>query len=536
MIRKNGLTSSFIIIILFIIIFISVSISIILRQQTIKATNNQVNISNKLILSTLDWAISPLLKQNDILSVQRLLENTGSSSAIKNIELFNFNNIVIASSNLANIGVLKENKLVTSIFEKNSLYESDKNTYAVPIKGGKYNTLFHSDVEAVLVIESEKSYYLKLYEPLNRAVLIASVILAIFLSVFSLLFFSESILKPINFLIFAINDVENGNYAPDIKTKGPYEILRLGVLFKNMLLDINEKNKKLIEYSGELELKVKERTFILENTISELKDTQKKLVQSEKMASIGQLASGIAHEINNPTGFVNSNLETLKEYSDLFKQILTLIAPLLNNEPFDLEDIRSNLQALNESESFSYILDDLTPIIMESLDGTRRIHDIVQGLQNFARVDITKYEQGNINDLVKDALHLTWNELKYKCELKEKLSPVPDLLLNKNQITQVFINMLINAVGAIKSHGIITIKTSTKDGFIVVEITDNGSGITKENISKLFDPFFTTKDVGKGTGLGLSISLGIVEKHNGTIEVESKEGEGTTFIIKFLIV
>ncbi|MBI9102645.1 MAG: hypothetical protein JEY99_09530 [Spirochaetales bacterium] len=302
-------------------------------------------------------------------------------------------------------------------------------------------------------------------------------------------------------------------------------------------------NEDLIRAQFDLELRVARRTQELEArnnelkaAYSELKTAQRQLVHSEKMVSIGQLAAGVAHEVNNPTGFITSNLHTMTEYMAVFKELRLLMDQLIDEvETASSEvclSIIERIRAIEKQEDLDFILNDSDQLIAESIDGAVRIKEIVSGLRNFARTDDSEAVSADLNHSVEDALRLTWNELKYKCELKKNLGEFPEILCRQDQLTQVFVNILVNAGQAITSQGVITIDTYLENDFTVVRICDNGTGISNENLAKLFDPFFTTKGVGEGTGLGLSISHGIIEKHGGKIEVESIPGEGTCFFVK----
>lgn len=274
----------------------------------------------------------------------------------------------------------------------------------------------------------------------------------------------------------------------------------------------------------------------------EMKKMQTQLVQQEKMASIGQLAAGIAHEINNPTGYIMSNFRTFKDYikdiTDYLETEKELIAELEEKEISDLEKL-GELKELAEEIDIEFILEDLPGMISESISGTNKIKDIVQNLKNFARQDLVdEVKEANVNDILEEGLKLVWNELKYSCKVEKNLGDIPDVKCYPNQLNQVFTNMFVNASHAIKDRyseemGTIKIETFNQTDSVVVMITDNGKGITKENLKNIYDPFFTTKEVGKGTGLGLNISYDIiVNKHKGKITCESVENDHTTFIME----
>ncbi|MCE5271662.1 HAMP domain-containing protein [bacterium] len=306
---------------------------------------------------------------------------------------------------------------------------------------------------------------------------------------------------------------------------------------------LREMEHELKLHSENLEKKVAERTEEILLAYDKLKQAQSQVLQSEKMASIGQLAAGVAHEINNPVGFVKSNLGTLAEYMEILKKALehygSLAERIKQGLACDSEAVREvleQIEALDREEDLNYILSDLDALIRESSEGVQRVKEIVQNLKSFARVDESESKEADLNEGIEATLKVVWNELKYKTTVIKNLHPLPIIRCNPGQLNQVFMNLLVNAAQAIPERGEIRIDTEATDSEIVIRISDTGTGIPEENISKLFDPFFTTKEVGKGTGLGLSISYGIIQKHNGTIEVDSRLGEGTTFTIRLPIV
>lgn len=254
------------------------------------------------------------------------------------------------------------------------------------------------------------------------------------------------------------------------------------------------------------------------------------LLQSEKLAAIGQLAAGVAHEINNPIGFVNSNLNTLSAYvRDIFN-LLNSYDALIANEPIAPETLEK-IRALKIQKDLDYLRTDAPQLIAESLDGLARVRSIVQDLKNFSRVDSNNWELTDLHKSIDSTLNMVWNELKYHCTVHKEYGDTPAIYCLPSQLHQVFMNLLINAAQAIKGKGDITIRTGHSADEVWIEIADTGSGISPEHINRLFEPFFTTKPVGKGTGLGLSISQNIVEKHRGRIEVNSEINKGTTFRI-----
>lgn len=257
---------------------------------------------------------------------------------------------------------------------------------------------------------------------------------------------------------------------------------------------------------------------------------QEYLVQSEKMASIGQLAAGIAHEINNPIGFVLSNVNTLTGYLDkiigLIKTYQEVESEVNNPELFQ------GIHTYYEANEIDYLIEDSGDLLNETKDGIERVKKIVAGLKTFAHSGEENMQKADVNEVIRAAIRLTQNETKYTCELEQHLGDIPEIFCYQDQLCQVLVNMITNAAHAIPNKGKITISSAADDTEVMIKIQDDGAGISEENISKLFNPFFTTKAVGKGTGLGLSISYGIiVEKHKGRIDVDSELGKGTTFTI-----
>jgi signal transduction histidine kinase len=190
------------------------------------------------------------------------------------------------------------------------------------------------------------------------------------------------------------------------------------------------------------------------------------------------------------------------------------------------------IEAIRQKEDVDYILKDISNLVAESSDGTRRVMEIVQSLKSFARIDEATVMEADVNECIETTLRVVWNELKYKCEIRKNFGSLPRIRCYPGQLNQVFMNLLVNAAYAIETHGIISIETSSTPTQIVVQIADTGKGISPEHMPKLFTPFFTTKPVGKGTGLGLPISYGIIQKHQGIIEVKSEIGQGTAFTIR----
>ena len=262
--------------------------------------------------------------------------------------------------------------------------------------------------------------------------------------------------------------------------------------------------------------------------IKKLEDTQGQLLQSEKMASVGQLAAGVAHEINNPIGFINSNLGSLK---DQVESLLAVIAAYESTEsalaaqPELLESVRR----AKEQADLDYLREDIGNLIDESREGVQRVKRIVDNLKDFSRVDLSEWHFANLEQGLESTLNIVSNEIKYKAEVIREYAGLPEIECIASQLNQVFMNLLVNAAFAIEERGTITLRTGFDAIEVWVEVEDTGAGIRPEHLARIFEPFFTTKPIGKGTGLGLSLAYGIVQRHHGRMEVQSEIGRGTTF-------
>ncbi|MBI3617906.1 MAG: PAS domain S-box protein [Candidatus Omnitrophica bacterium] len=273
----------------------------------------------------------------------------------------------------------------------------------------------------------------------------------------------------------------------------------------------------------------------LSTTYEALKTTQNQLVQSEKLASVGQLAAGVAHEINNPVGFISSNMEILEQYIADYAKVLKMADHLKESvEQEDLTKAKSIVEEINklkEEINMDYIIGDTSKLLQHNRNGIDRIQKIVTDLRAFSREDKNILERVKIEEVIESILTIVQNEIKYKAKLEKKYGDTPIIECSPQRLGQVFINLIVNALHAIEGSGTIAIKTYTQDGFVCVDVRDTGKGIPPEILNKIFDPFFTTKPTGQGTGLGLSISYEIIKKHNGRMTVQSKIGEGATFTV-----
>ena len=302
-----------------------------------------------------------------------------------------------------------------------------------------------------------------------------------------------------------------------------------------MLVEMVAREVEHILERGELmaSLRVSNQALTRERTeqqslIAKLQEAQAQLLQSEKMASIGQLAAGVAHEINNPIGYVYSNLGSLDKYMQDIFSVLESFEAAEGEFPSNSESL-ARIKAHKESLDLPFLKEDILALMAESKEGITRVKKIVQDLKDFSHVDEAEWQWSDLHHGLDSTLNIVWNELKYKIEVVKEYGDLPEVECIPSQLNQVFMNLLVNAGHAIESQGTITIRTGQEGEQVWVEIADNGKGIEAEHLKRIFEPFFTTKPIGKGTGLGLSLSYGIVTNHHGHIQVESTPGLGTSF-------
>ena len=268
----------------------------------------------------------------------------------------------------------------------------------------------------------------------------------------------------------------------------------------------------------------------LRQTLASLAGTQEQLLQSEKMASIGQLAAGVAHEINNPIGYVHSNLGSLQEYLHCLFQLIEIYERALRSP--DPKAMVPEIEDMRARCDIEFISQDLPQLMAESREGIERVTEIVRNLKEFSYSDRENAcKSADLHAGLESTINIVWNEIKYKVNLERRYGKLPLVQCRLSELNQVFMNILLNASHAIKDRGQIIITTGVLDEEVWIEIEDTGQGIPEDIQQSIFDPFFTTKPVGSGTGLGLSISYSIVKKHHGRIEVRSVPGQGSCFRI-----
>jgi PAS domain S-box-containing protein len=311
-------------------------------------------------------------------------------------------------------------------------------------------------------------------------------------------------------------------------------------LLVSVMRDVTDRKRDeqdLKRYRTQLEQLVHERTVELQQVNAELQKTNHQLeeahtqlLQSEKMAAIGQLAAGVAHEINNPIGFISSNLHSLDNYAhDLLDVISTYEC---NDDVFaQFPDRLDAVRSMKTKVDLPYLKTDILQLLNESEEGLLRVKKIVQDLKDFSHVGSSEWQTVDLHTGLESTLNIINYQLKYKAKVIKQYGQIPPIECLPSELNQVFMNMLVNAAQAIENFGEIVIRTGHESEYAWIEFNDNGSGISAENCKRIFDPFFTTKPIGQGTGLGLSLSYSIVQKHRGRIEVESELGRGTSFRI-----
>jgi hemerythrin-like metal-binding protein len=300
-------------------------------------------------------------------------------------------------------------------------------------------------------------------------------------------------------------------------------------------------NQDLAETNAHLEDKVTARTEELTSAnqqlaaehkeliamLQKVEDAQSQLLQSEKMAAIGQLAAGVAHEINNPIGFVNSNLGTLRSYTE---RLLNVIGAYEQCQAKAKDIPLDEIMAVRAEADLDFLREDVISLLKESQEGLSRVKKIVQDLKDFSHVDEAEWQQADLNEGLESTLNVVANEIKYKAEVVRQYGQLPAVRCIPAQVNQVLMNLLVNAAQAIENRGTITVRSGIEGPMAWIEVQDTGKGMSADTQKRIFEPFFTTKPVGKGTGLGLSLSYDIiVKRHGGRFDVKSEPNAGSVF-------
>lgn len=329
--------------------------------------------------------------------------------------------------------------------------------------------------------------------------------------------------------IMMVSDVNDISVVVEALNSGASDyVLKDANIEKTVVFTVNKtlERHRLVQKNQQLEQRVE-----LEVRKNREKDVL--LLQQDKLASIGQLAAGVAHEINNPLGFITSNLGTLKGYAENLTQFTTLLQTTIDQQCSDEE--RRIVDEASQRLDIAYILHDIISLIIESSEGAERVKRIVMDLKDFARADEKGFSPADLNKCIKSSLNIVHNELKNVADVVLRLEPLPMVVCSAGQINQVIANLLVNAGHSIEKHGTITVNSRQEGERAIIAISDTGCGMTEDVRKRIFEPFYTTKEVGKGTGLGLTISYDIIKKHGGNISVESEPGRGTTFTVRLPI-
>lgn len=349
----------------------------------------------------------------------------------------------------------------------------------------------------------------------------------------------------------AAKSVTELDLTVEVPVKGKDEVADVGRAFNTMIEGLRQVRAKRDQYeqelqqlNEELEQRVERRTQALlekntelEGANKQIKQAQSQLMQAEKMASLGQLAAGVAHEINNPLGFVSSNLNTLETYVQRYQQLTKHYQQALQAETdASRAEQLVELNEFMEKVDFEFVEEDIGDLLHDSREGAERVRVIVQGLKEFSHEGKEEWQLFDVSQCINNTVKMVNNRLPNNCQLLVDAPPLPATCCNPGQINQVLMNLVVNASQAVSDEsGRINVRAREVDQSIEIRITDNGSGIAPEHLSKLFDPFFTTKAVGEGTGLGLAISYGIIKEHGGELTVKSKVGVGSVFCIRLPI-
>jgi len=361
-----------------------------------------------------------------------------------------------------------------------------------------------------------------------------TVLLALLVVVFTVVV-AHGITIPVKNLIATAQTIAQGNFSQRVQVRSSDEVGILGSTFNDMARALSDREQQLQELNRNLEGMVRQRTVELENSHEALKrayfdlqNAQEQLVQTEKMASLGQLVAGVAHEIKNPLNFIYGNTGFLADYTRKIENLLQSFEKLPSIAPED----RAEMERLKESIHYSFIKKDLRTLIDNFTEGARRINQIVSDLRTFSRMDTDALSDVDVHAALEVSLNLLRNQYKNRIEIHREYGDIPRIQGYAGKLNQVFMNLLANAFHAVRDQGDVWIRTRSSNGAVEIEIEDNGVGIPKENLKRIFEPFFTTKPVGQGTGLGLSISYGIIEQHRGRIHVTSVAQKGSKFTVR----
>ncbi len=376
-----------------------------------------------------------------------------------------------------------------------------------------------------------------IFRPINRLtwwLVGISLALAALVVVFTFMT-AQGITVPLKNLIKSAQTIAQGHLDQRVKVQSWDEVGILASTFNDMARALETREHQLQELNRNLERMVRQRTFELEKSHDalkqayvELQNTQEQLVHTEKMASLGQLVAGIAHEIKNPLNFIYGNTGFLADYTAKLESLIEAYEKL----PSLSADDQAEMDKLKEQSNYTFIKEDLRTLIDNFSEGARRINTIVSDLRSFSRMDTDSISEVDVHASLEISLNLLRNQYKNRVTIHKDYGTIPKIQGYSGKLNQGFMNLLSNAFHAVKDAGDVWIRTRSSNGTIEIEIQDNGVGIPKEHLNRIFEPFFTTKPIGQGTGLGLSISYGIIEQHHGKIHVVSSPEAGSTFTVR----
>jgi two-component system NtrC family sensor kinase len=392
---------------------------------------------------------------------------------------------------------------------------------SILVKSIPFNT--KSMKGAILLVFSTDEINRSLRIVKNTSLIVSGAVLLI--SILIGFWLSRQISVPVLALRDAAQKVGTGDLTQHVINNSGDEIGDLAKAFNKMVEDLLHAREELNTANQNLA----RTNETLKQTLEDLKAAQEQLVQAEKMASLGQLTAGVAHEINNPINFVTANIQPLKDDMMDILSVISRYEKVIREKK--LENDFTELDEYRIEAKIDLTIQEINNLLKGIEEGAIRTSEIVKGLRNFSRMDQSIFKKANINDCLETTLTLLHSTYKNRVEIEKNYGNIPEVDCFPGQINQVFMNILSNAIQAISGEGTIFIKTYQDENTVKISLRDTGSGMTDEVSKKIFDPFFTTKEIGKGTGLGLSISYGIIEKHNGKIEVFSQLGKGTEFVI-----
>jgi len=487
------------------------------RQENylLRNYNNEVqNVANIVAVG-----VEIAIKEQNFMGIRREMEIVKNDSRLSFVQLLEEDTLW----NAAKTKFVIRDTVINTFPENAVLPTKIESGDSLIVKRASLNTRLINGTGAILLGFKTK----EILETQKRIRLISFVVSAIvmFIAILIGLWLARNISKPVLALRQAAHCVGEGDLTQQVKNNSGDEIGQLTRAFNSMVMDLAQARTALSEANNNLA----STNQALNISVEELKSAQEQLIQAEKMASLGQLTAGVAHEINNPINFVSANVDPLKQDMADIIGVLRRYEEVVKEKK--LEALFVDVRAYQKEAGIEMSIEEVKNLLKGIEDGARRTAEIVKGLRNFSRMDQNIFKKADINEGIDSTLTLLHSSYKNRVEIVRDYGTLPEIECFPGQLNQVFLNILSNAVQAIPEQGTIVIKTWEAGDKVKISFKDNGTGMSDEVRKKIYDPFFTTKDVGKGNGLGMYISYGIVEKHRGKIEVFSTLGKGTEFII-----